>query len=260
MSCTACRETAPTSSQYEQKGETIQLKREGGEEFDCYVIGQGPKSVILFYDIFGINDFNKNIYRWCDFLAENGYYVIMPDFFRKDPWPVEGFPYPPEEEEKWGKFLAWMKTKNEFVQDDLEKAIFPHLASKNSDKNVAAIGFCWGGHHACLYASKGKFTGVASLHGSNLTESMAKETTCPFLLLPAEADADDTPLLEALKNHPDSFVREQSHGKRFMGMIHGFASARGDWEDDEACGKAAMEAKNMVKDFFNITSNKKGSL
>ena len=62
---------------YEAKGQMIELDT----TMQAYQIGSGSKMVVWSHDIFGLtgeNSGNGRTKEWADFLAENGYNVLVP--------------------------------------------------------------------------------------------------------------------------------------------------------------------------------------
>jgi protein XRP2 len=66
-------------------------------DMDTYETGNGSLTTMLIgvYDIYGFNP-STNIWQICDRLAEQGYRVVLPDFFHGEPWKREHYPYPTE--------------------------------------------------------------------------------------------------------------------------------------------------------------------
>ena len=60
---------------YQPKGKVVTV-----EDLDIYVVGNGEKCVIWNYDIFGFNSGRTK--ELADLLAESGFLVVMPDYFR----------------------------------------------------------------------------------------------------------------------------------------------------------------------------------
>ncbi len=52
-----------------------------------YVVGSSENVLLVAYDIYGFEN-GSRIKELCDFLATQGYLVILMDFFRGDAWPV----------------------------------------------------------------------------------------------------------------------------------------------------------------------------
>ena len=76
MSC--CPSTAwgeLKNPDYKEKGKVEKI-----DDLDIYVVGNGSKCIIWNYDVFGFNGGRTR--QMCDFLAESGYLVIMPDYYR----------------------------------------------------------------------------------------------------------------------------------------------------------------------------------
>ena len=58
---------------------------------EVYEIGEGSKVIIVDYDIFGVVAGGR-VKNYCDSLADKGYHVYLPDFYRKkycDPFKCE---------------------------------------------------------------------------------------------------------------------------------------------------------------------------
>lgn len=53
------------------------------DDLDLYVVGNGTKAIIWNYGIHGFNG-GSRARQFCDLFADNGYMVILPDYFRGD--------------------------------------------------------------------------------------------------------------------------------------------------------------------------------
>jgi len=53
-----------------------------------YVVGSSENVLLVAYDIYGFEN-GSWIKELCDFLATQGYLVILMDFFKGDAWPVD---------------------------------------------------------------------------------------------------------------------------------------------------------------------------
>ena len=60
---------------YQPRGRVVRV-----EDLDIYVVGSGDKCVVWNYDIFGFNSGRTK--ELADLLAESGFLVVMPDYFR----------------------------------------------------------------------------------------------------------------------------------------------------------------------------------
>ena len=66
---------------YEAKGQMIKLD----DTMQAYQTGSGSKMVVWAHDIFGLTgdkSGDRRTKEWADFLADNGYNVLVPDWFR----------------------------------------------------------------------------------------------------------------------------------------------------------------------------------
>ena len=189
MSQSACV-ISPVKAEYQPKG--ISGKVAG---LDAYVVGPDSKHVLLsVYDIFGFWDTTK---QSADLLSEALHVkVIMPDFFRGKPWPMNAFP--PRDEEEQKVFDEWFATVAS-VSDrkkDLD-AIAQELKSQGVEK-IGVYGFSWGAKIASLAGYEGTpFTGVvivypAMMHGGGekqvVPESIMVSGDCLLYTSPSPRD------------------------------------------------------------------------
>eukprot|EP00240_Pyramimonas_obovata_P012775 CAMPEP_0118924582 /NCGR_PEP_ID=MMETSP1169-20130426/2653_1 /TAXON_ID=36882 /ORGANISM="Pyramimonas obovata, Strain CCMP722" /LENGTH=258 /DNA_ID=CAMNT_0006865709 /DNA_START=30 /DNA_END=802 /DNA_ORIENTATION=+ len=166
-----------------------------GSELKCYEVGSGDKAVVVCYDIFGFDaGRNKGI---CDQLAEAGFLVVLPDFFRGDDCAKSGASPMTDGAEK---FMAWFSSvgSSKTVKADVDSIIVPYLKSKGVSK-IATVGFCAGAFWslAMCCAPPSPFTcgvlahpslGLSKAVGEDDAEAMAKRCTCPQLFMPAGND------------------------------------------------------------------------
>jgi dienelactone hydrolase len=82
----ACCTIPPVQTHgYEPKG-----TYETFEDMQVYTIGHpGHKTIICIFDIFG---FYPQVLQGADLLAALGFRVLVPDFFRGNPYPSDKFP------------------------------------------------------------------------------------------------------------------------------------------------------------------------
>ena len=95
----------------------------------------------------------------CDFLAENGYLVIMPDFYRGDMCD------PAAEPDRIGGFIKDV-TKWPSLKLDWEKKVKPY-AEKNGAKTYGSVGTCWGSYVVLRLAEDVGFNAGVSFHPSH---------------------------------------------------------------------------------------------
>merc|ERR1711935_811232 len=67
---------------YVEKGRVINI-----QGLDMYVVGNGTTALIWNYDIYGFNSGRTREY--CDLFADNGFLVLLPDYFRGEVFPEE---------------------------------------------------------------------------------------------------------------------------------------------------------------------------
>ena len=95
----------------------------------------------------------------CDFLAENGYLVIMPDFYRGDMCD------PAAEPDRIGGFIKDV-TKWPSLKLDWEKKVKPY-AEKHGAKTYGSVGTCWGSYVVLRLAEDVGFNAGVSFHPSH---------------------------------------------------------------------------------------------
>ena len=140
MASAACSAAGPPKvASYKPKGKFLQLG-----DLPFYQIGSGKKVIILLYDIFGWNEVNKNVFAFADDLAGFGAFtVVMPDFYRGEPWPLSEFP--PQNELQKKAFQSWLRgiSADVVFRKDVYEKVLPHLW-KSNHKDIGCIGFCLG--------------------------------------------------------------------------------------------------------------------
>lgn len=189
--------------------------------------------VIILYDIFGWNEKNKNVFEFTDKLFESGdgkYYVIMPDFYRKNPWPVNK-DIVMEEIMKWKDKHATY----DIVVDDMTQRIIPSL-KENKIEKICFVGLCWGGTmgfklgECIINNAKEMFYGLISIHGSRITDDLCNKMNIPCCYCPTPRDYPCKPVKQILdKKDFASKCLYRSYDK----MGHGFTAGRGDYHNED---------------------------
>ena len=122
---------------YTPRGEVLEV-----DALPVYVVGDvaraGGRAVIVSYDIYGFD--SGRIRAVCDEIADAGYLVVLPDFFRGDAWSQERAEREPDAKAGWIKSMSDPTA----VSDDLSKRALPYLASRGATV-VGVVGFCFGG-------------------------------------------------------------------------------------------------------------------
>ncbi|XP_075260642.1 putative carboxymethylenebutenolidase isoform X2 [Convolutriloba macropyga] len=242
MSCCPPGSLPKLVATHKAKGDESTLP---GTDLPVYVVGSGEKVVIHYYDIWGWNGGRTRFL--CDTLADQGYKVVIPDFYRGQAWddsPIEPGPV--------GKFVS------QFPPDSIVKdtqAVIDHFKSGGA-KTFGATGCCWGAWaiFACC-ASKLPISaavsyhpalGLAAVFGSSPVELTSKVTT-PQCLLPAGNDpADVKPGGEVVKTLEDNKVPVES--KDYPDVQHGYMP-RGDLSDPKVV-EACEDAEKRTYSFF----------
>ena len=150
-------------------------------DMDMYVVGKGPRAIVLVYDIMGFAPANTQ--HNCDVLAQAGFLVVMPDFFRGSGRGQEGFERP----------------DSDVVDAELANVVLPFVKEKGGE-TIGLVGFCFGGGVAARAASTGLLACVGGIHASGLTPELAAETKVPMMMLQAGNDPDLAPVVEVLKD------------------------------------------------------------
>mmetsp|Transcript_46181 Transcript_46181/g.76951 ORF Transcript_46181/g.76951 Transcript_46181/m.76951 type:complete len:261 (-) Transcript_46181:112-894(-) len=182
---------------YTPKGTVCTLP---GSDLSCYEVGSGDKAVIVCYDIFGFDGGRtKGI---CDQIANAGFVVLLPDFYRGDNCAKSGAnPYTDGD-----KFMAWFAKvgSSKAVKDDVDNTIAPYIKSKGVTK-IATVGFCSGAFWSLALccpapnAPPSPFAcgvlahpslGLSKAVGEGAAEEWADRCTCPILFMPAGNDPD----------------------------------------------------------------------
>jgi len=213
---------------------------EGGD-LPCYIVGDGPKSLIFGYDVFGFNGGRTRL--MCDQFASAGYSVILPDFFRGDS---------AVKHENFGfvQQYTWAK-----VNKDLTQSIYPYL-NQRGIRRIGFIGACWGAYIAMKACASQNINVGISFHPSlknkpETIEELARGVTCPQLILAAGNDPEEVKeggIVERILKEKE--FGEKVKIKTFEDMKHGWM-IRGDLEREEVARdvKIAME---MSLDFLKL--------
>jgi len=182
-----------------------------------------PKRLLIaVYDIFGDT---ANTRMFADLLGETyGFRVIVPDFYRGEPWDHTKWPPVPEEYAEWNERVANWDT---IVQYDVRN-ILSYYQLSHGIGDVGIFGFCWGGKISTLAASQMTQIKAAGLvHPSSVTNEMANDVQAPMYLFPCLDDPDMTPFYEVIR---EKFGENSGH-RRYNDMCHGFATSMGNFSN-----------------------------
>ncbi|KPA81852.1 endo-1-like protein [Leptomonas pyrrhocoris] len=212
---------------------------------DFYVVGpyKSKAGVVVVSDIFGMQPNSK---RFADMLAENGYLVVMPDFFGKRVWPVENWPVDPESQ-KWKDHIVWSRNMDNF-KPRMDRAV--EMLRQMGCAKVGAVGMCWGAVLPFILSGEGTIDAAATAHPAFFNASDVQLAKTGVLVL---GGVDDGPLMEvgkAVKAHPI----EPKVFRSFENIEHGFFGSRYDPDNyTEVQMKEALEARHLLLDFLQTT-------
>merc|ERR1712179_16702 len=214
-----------------------------------YRVGVSSRCVIWCYDIYGFHGGRTR--ELCDKLADCGYMVIMPDFFRGESRDVTS----PDLGE-------WLKLQSDWLghrQSDWVETVLPYARSHGAEI-FGVAGTCWGGYMVLRLSSYGEFKAGASFHPatSYVVETLLKqklyeildEVQCPQLVLTAGEDSEnEKPGGLASRVWNVTPIGPQCEIREFPDMEHGWTT-RGDIRQPavENCARAAF---NSLKGFFD---------
>lgn len=206
------------------------------DDLPMYHVGSSEKCVIWNYDIFGFDGGRTK--QLADLLAEEGFMVIMPDFFRgtwqdpKEPGVVEFA----MEHTNWKKLIV-----------DWENKILPFARDKGATR-FGCIGTCWGTYMVIRESSYDCMKVGVSMHPSHtalsgLLGEKEKDllccVKCPQLFMPAGNDAAET--------KPEGLGQQVLGNKltiiEFNDMMHGWTT-KGDMSD----AKVNRDVHKALKD------------
>lgn len=232
-----------------RRGELVTLP--GGLE--AYVVGRGNKrAVVVACDIFGIHmGRNKEI---CDSLADEGFLVVLPDFFKGAYEDVGSDPGLWEVLRQAPSVLTPLNTPWADIEQDLEASVLPFLEEQGCVDNAGVLGFCWGAwvvaHGCARFGFRCGAMAHPSIHNLTLRWGEDEEALLSGINVPQ--------LVLASKDEPESWKpggraervlkSESSIFKEFPSMSHGFVP-RGDLKDSQVASDVAR-AMEYIKGFL----------
>jgi len=213
-------------------------------DLDIYHVGQAKngKCIIWNYDIFGLEGGRTRMF--CDIVADEGYLVILPDFYRdrkfhdpKNPGTMEFL----KEKSQWNELKV-----------DFEEKVLP-FAKENGAVSFGAIGTCWGSYMVVRQCAYPELKAGVSMHPSHTVVSKIREEeegdilqaiACPQLFMPA---GNDPPNVKP-GGIGSSVLGDKLEIVEFDDMVHGWTT-RGDMKDEKV-NRDVKKAFKMALDFF----------
>ncbi|MGI5125555.1 dienelactone hydrolase family protein [Pseudonocardia sp. CA-107938] len=190
-----------------------------GGTFDAYRAGESGPGVLVFQEIFGIND---NIRGLCDRLAEAGFLALAPDVF----WRIEPR-FERADESGMAEGMAHVQQLDfAQVESDLTATMAHLLALPGCSGKVGGVGFCLGGTLAFLCAAGCRVDGkgpdaMVSYYGSAIGQLLdrASSIECPMLFHYGDEDpyipADQVAAVEAAMADKDARFEHYAAGHAF---------------------------------------------
>ncbi|KEF54380.1 esterase/lipase [Exophiala aquamarina CBS 119918] len=206
----------------EAKGEFIQIG-----DFETYVVYPEDKStekaILLITDVIGHRFINAQLIA--DQFAANGYFVLSPDLFDKDPIPLNrGDDF---DIMQWlqGAYHPKKVAHLPPTVDPIIDACLVELRTKYNAKKIGAVGYCFGGKYVVrhLRPEAGKIDVGYTAHPSFVDADELKEIKGPLAISAAETDS----IFPTEKRHESEVILKETGQpyqiNLYSGVEHGFA-------------------------------------
>jgi len=218
-------------------------------DMNIYRTGAGTKCIIWCYDIYGFTGGRTR--QLCDMLADAGYLVILPDFFRGEWRGVTS-----EDLVPWlHKHSDWYGSR----QAEMCDTVLPYARSHGAQV-FACVGTCWGGYMVTRLSGYSDFKAGISFHPATtfIAENVNKEKLyevldevgCPQMVLTAGNDhKNEKPGGLAQKIWGVMSFGEECIYREYRDMEHGWM-VRGDVRK-EAINNTAKAAFTSMLGFLS---------
>jgi len=190
-------------------------------DFEAYFAYPENKStqnaIIIVTDIFGHDFINAQLIA--DQFAANGYFVVMPDLFNKDPVPVD----------RPASFDlgAWLPKHSVPQVDPIVAATIKELRGPLGARRIGGVGYCFGGKYVVRFLKPGKFDVAYTAHPSFVDEAELAAVQGPLAISAAETDT----IFPTEKRHQSEEILQKAgfpyQINLYSGVEHGYA-VRGD--------------------------------
>jgi carboxymethylenebutenolidase len=157
--------------------ERVQLKASDGFQLGAYVArpsGEPIAGLVVVQEIFGVNAHIRSV---ADGYARDGFLAIAPALFDRIERDVE-LGYEGAEMEKARSFIP--KLSLDSAIKDVAAAM--EYARQQTARNVAAIGYCWGGTLAWLAATRLNAAVAVGYYGGQIGKFAAETPKAPVML------------------------------------------------------------------------------
>eukprot|EP01099_Mayorella_cantabrigiensis_P005619 TRINITY_DN4564_c0_g1_i1.p1 TRINITY_DN4564_c0_g1~~TRINITY_DN4564_c0_g1_i1.p1 ORF type:complete len:255 (-),score=42.58 TRINITY_DN4564_c0_g1_i1:204-968(-) len=196
-------------------------------DFEAYVSWPEDKStenaILLITDVIGHRFINAQLIA--DQFAANGYFVLTPDLFDKDPITLnrpDGFDIM-----KWlnGEYHPQKKAHLPPTVDPIIDASIVELRTKYNAKKIGAVGYCFGGKYVIrhLRPEAGKIDVGYTAHPSFVEADELKDIKGPLAISAAETDH----IFPTEKRHESEAILKDTglpyQINLYSGVEHGFA-------------------------------------
>uniref|UniRef100_A0A2P2MLA6 Carboxymethylenebutenolidase homolog n=1 Tax=Rhizophora mucronata TaxID=61149 RepID=A0A2P2MLA6_RHIMU len=218
---------------------------EGDDSISAYLFkavkNNNGTGILLLSDIYGFEDSSTRDFAYR--VACNGFNVLVPDLFRRDPW---------TRDRPTTIFEEWMaKQQPRRVAKDIDTSvewIADEFMAAGISKKLGIIGFCFGGGRVIevLSRDQGARFGVGvSFYGTKMDPLIASNVKVPVLLISGDSD----PLCEVRVLH--EIEKSIGNGSRvviFKGRGHGFAHRPVSPEEDTDAEQAFSIMRSWLHD------------
>ncbi|KIW40993.1 uncharacterized protein PV06_06591 [Exophiala oligosperma] len=185
------------------------------------------KGILIITDVIGHRFINANLIA--DQFAANGYFVMMPDLFHKDPIPLDR----PGDFDimKWmqGEYSESKTPHTPPTVDPIVDSCLVEMRTKYNCKKIGAVGYCFGGKYVVrhLRPDAGKIDVGYTAHPSFVQADELRDLKGPLAISAAETDH----IFPTEKRHEtETILKDLGFPYQinlYSGVEHGFA-VRGD--------------------------------
>ncbi|MCO5571289.1 hypothetical protein L7F22_025027 [Adiantum nelumboides] len=197
-------------------------------------------AVVLVNDIFGFDA--PLLRKLADKMASAGYYVVVPDFFNKDPF------VPANTGNPFATLGDWIKNHQALDSVEGAKQVIECL-HKKSFSSSGAVGFCWGAKVVVQLAKGDCLKAAVLAHPSLVTVEDIQDVKTPIAILAAEHDTTTPPdlaqkFIDTLKSKSEL----ESFAHIYPGVAHGWTCRYNPDDPKEVAN--AEEAHTKMLEWF----------